>query len=63
MTAYQNQREHFEKILKKYWEYVALYKKINNGSLKGVAIFDEFYWRYTYYSRYIANENIERRGY
>ncbi len=63
MTAYQNQREHFEKILKKYFEYVALYKIVNNGSLKGVADFGEFYMRYTYYTRYITAETIERRGY
>lgn len=50
--TYENQRHHFDKIVKRYHDYLALYKSINNGSLKGYTTFDEFYWRMTYISRY-----------
>jgi hypothetical protein len=45
-------REHFDKLLKKYYDYVELYRFFNNGSLRGVTPFDEFYWRMTYNVKY-----------
>lgn len=60
-ATYNNQREIFEKLLKKYFEYVKLYKEFC-GSTKGVTPFEDFYWRYTYYSHYSNPENMDRRG-
>lgn len=50
--TYENRRGQFDKILKKYMDYLAIYKEINHGSLQGASTFEEFYWRETYYSRY-----------
>jgi hypothetical protein len=50
--TYENQRVVFDVILRKYKEYVALYKLVNNGSLQGVTGFDDFYWRMTYLAKY-----------
>jgi hypothetical protein len=50
--TYENRRSIFEKIAKRYKEYLSIYKEINNGSLEGITPFDEFYWRTVYYSRY-----------
>ena len=60
---YENQRVVFIGILKKYHEYVALYKAVNNGSLDGVTQFSEFYWRYTYLSRYSNPKAVESKYY
>jgi hypothetical protein len=49
---YENQRVAFEKIARKYLDYLALYKDLNNGSLAGATTFDEFYWRMIYFSKY-----------
>lgn len=61
--AYENQRVIFNQILQKYKEYVALYKAINNGSLAGLTQFGEFYWRYTYYSKYSNPRAVESKYY
>jgi hypothetical protein len=59
----ETRREQVEIILKKYKEYVELYKMFNNGSAEGVTSFDHFYWRYTYYSRYKDPDHINPLGY
>jgi hypothetical protein len=63
MSLYENRRVVFDIIVKKYKEYAAFYKAINNGSLDGVTSFDEFYWHYTYYSKYAAQRTGDNRGY
>ncbi len=59
--TYENKRVIFTVILKKYRDYLELYRAVNNGSIKGVTPFQDFYWQYTYYSRYV-NGRIESRG-
>ncbi len=49
---YDTNRENFDKLLKKYYEYLQLYKVFNNGSIKGATSFEAFYWRFTYSIRY-----------
>lgn len=56
--TYENQRVVFDVILRKYWEYVALYKMLNNGSTAGVTGFDDFYWRMTYLAKYQDQRNL-----
>lgn len=55
--TYDNKRVVFNVILKRYKDYLELYMDINNGSIQGVTPFQDFYWQYTYYSRY-ANGRI-----
>lgn len=62
-AAYENRRIVFAVIEKKYKDYVALYRMVNNGSVVGVTTFDEFYWHYTYYSKYMSGRVSEVRGY
>lgn len=50
--GYENRRDQFDKIVKKYKEYISLYKFINNGSLEGLTTFDIFYWEQSYYSQH-----------
>jgi hypothetical protein len=52
MSIYENRRILFDLILKKYKDYLDLYKSINNGSIVGATPFDQFYWDYTYYSKF-----------
>lgn len=49
---YDTNRENFDKLLKKYKEYLQLYKSFNNGSAQGATPFEAFYWRFTYSIRY-----------
>lgn len=62
MALYENRRILFEIITTKYKEYVELYKAVNKGSIKGVTSFEEFYWNYTYYSKYAGGRAGESRG-
>lgn len=61
--SFEVRRENFEKLLKKYNEYVELYRLVNNGSIDGVTSFDEFYLRLTYYDRYSNALKIGGAGY
>ncbi len=61
--TYENKRVIFTKIVKKYQEYVQLYRDVNNGSIEGVTPFEDFYWQYTYYARYVNGRVAESRGY
>jgi hypothetical protein len=61
--TYENQRVIFNGILKKYLDYVNLYRVFNNGSIEGITPFHEFYWRFTYFSRYSNPRNVENRGF
>jgi len=61
--TYENQRVIFNGILKRYLDYVNLYRIINHGSIKGITPFSEFYWRITYFGRYSNPRNVENRGY
>jgi hypothetical protein len=63
MMSYENKRVIFNVILKRYKEYQDLYRAVNNGSIHGVTSFQDFYWHYTYYSRYNAGRVSEARGY
>lgn len=49
---FSGQRDNLTKLIKKYEEYVRLYKVFNNGSTKGMTTFDVFYWRFTYHIKY-----------
>lgn len=60
---YEVRREQFDKIAKRYKEYVILYRKINAGSLEGLTPFDEFYWRFTYYQKYEEAARANGLGY
>jgi len=62
-SAYESRRVVFEGILKKYLEYVKLYAAFNNGSLEGLTPFHDFYWRFTYITRYSNPQAIARSGY
>lgn len=61
--TYENQRVVFEQISKKYKEYLALYKELNNGSVVGITPFDDFYWRMIYFSKYQDRRNFGTTGY
>ncbi len=61
--VYENQRVQFTSIVKKYKEYLHLYKFINRGSVAGACGFAEFYWRQTYFSRYCEGRHNTERGY
>ena len=63
MSSYQNQRVYFDIIMKKYNEYLELYKQFNDGSLAGATTFDDFYMRYTYLYRYADASKVGRPGY
>ena len=62
MASYENQRVHFDTIMKKYKEYVELYRQLS-GSTDGVVPFGDFYMRYTYLYRYADPAGIHRVGY
>lgn len=53
---YQTSREVFDQIKKDYEDYVNLYKMLNQGSVEGITPFADFYWRYTYTSKYLELE-------
>ena len=61
--TYENKRVVFAVIEKKYKDYVALYRMVNNGSVAGLTTFDEFYWHYTYYAKYANGRTSDTRGY
>lgn len=61
--TYENQRVNFDNVVKKYMEYLRLYKLINNGSVEGITTFDLFYWRMTYYSKYQDRKNYGNSGF
>ena len=61
--SYTNQRDHFEKLLRKYTDYLDLYADMNGGSMKGASTFDEFYLRYTYLDRYSDPSKVKQAGY
>lgn len=60
---YDNQRIVFDGLIKKYNEYIALYREINHGSIAGVTPFHEFYWRAVYWSKYADRRNFGSSGY
>lgn len=55
---YEGTKEHFNKLKKQYEEYMDLYRFFNNGSLEGVTPFDEFYWRCTFFGKYLDLSRI-----
>ncbi len=61
--TYENQRVVFDVLMRKYRDYLDLYKMFNNGSLRGATTFDEFYWRMTYFSKYHDRRNFGSTGY
>ena len=63
MSTFDTNRENFDLIVESYLNYAALYKLINNGSLKGVTSFETFYWRFTYFVKYQEPERITALGY
>ena len=48
---FKKRRDYFNEILRKYQDYVELYRFFNHGRLEGKASFREFYWMYCYYNR------------
>lgn len=61
--TYENQRVIFDTIVKRYKDYIALYRLFNNGSVEGLTTFDQFYWRMTYFSKYQDRRNFGTSGY
>jgi hypothetical protein len=61
--TYENQRVVFDQIARKYREYIALYRMLNNDSVEGLTPFDIFYWRMVYYSKYQERRNYGSAGY
>ncbi len=61
-AAYENQRVEFNKILKKYDEYLGLYRFFNNGSDEGATPFDQFYMMHIYVSVYADDFMKQDRG-
>lgn len=61
--AYENRRDQFDELVKKYNDYVLLYKIFNNGSTEGLASFADFYWRMTYLADYQDPSTIVGQGY
>lgn len=61
--SYENQRVIFDTIVKKYKDYIALYRYLNNGSVEGLTTFDDFYWRMTYFSKYQDRKTFGSNGY
>lgn len=61
MSIYENRRILFEGILKKYNDYLDLYRSFNNGSIVGATPFDQFYWDYTYYSKFSLPQSGSQR--
>lgn len=59
MANYENRRIAFDAILKKYLDYVKLYKVFNDGSIEGISNFEDFYWRYTYINRYSDRRSVD----
>jgi hypothetical protein len=62
-SLYETQRVNFSRIVKKYNEYLSLYKFVNRGSTEGASGFAEFYWRTVYFSRYGEGITQNERGY
>ena len=60
---FESSRVQLDKIIKKYREYLELYCYFNDGSSEGAASFQEFYWRYTYYSRYKDPDQVSSMGF
>lgn len=61
--TYENQRVNFDIIVRKYKDYIVLYRLFNGGSVKGITTFDHFYWRMTYFSKYQDRKNFGTTGY
>jgi hypothetical protein len=59
----ESSREHFEKLEKKYLDYLNLYMFFNQGSAEGATTFDDFYWRFTYEVRYEDPLAVAMGGY
>lgn len=55
---YEVTREEFDKLKKKYDEYIDLYTFFNNGSAEGASSFESFYWRFTYHVKYEEPERL-----
>ncbi|MBF0442291.1 MAG: hypothetical protein HQK54_10325 [Oligoflexales bacterium] len=53
---YDSTREVFNKLKKKYEDYVILYKMLNNDSVEGITTFADFYIRMTYTIKYSEHE-------
>ncbi len=62
MSIYNSSRVAFDGILKKYKEYIEIYKVFNNGSVEGATPFGEFYWRFSYYVKY-QDARVNNTGY
>lgn len=52
MMTYETQRVFFDKLTKKYIDYLELYKFFNHGSLEGCTNFADFYWIHSYIHRH-----------
>lgn len=61
--TYENQRLHFDQIVQKYKDYIALYRMFSGGSVEGLTTFDDFYWHIVYISRYADGQDVNRQGY
>jgi hypothetical protein len=61
--SYENQSVNYDKITRRYKEYLALYMIFNNGSSEGCADFAEFYWRMTWLTKYDRDRAIGQQGY
>ncbi len=62
IMTYENQRVHFDKMLKSYKSYLDLYKFFNHGSLKGATPFADFYWLHHYFFRHKKVNSLGSRS-
>jgi hypothetical protein len=53
----------YARIKRRYEEYLKLYRALGDGSTEGATPFDEFYWRFIYYTQYADLSKFARSGY
>jgi hypothetical protein len=53
-------KKEYTALKKKYMEYLATYKFVNNGSLVGAIQFDEFYLYKVYTSKYADKKSLSQ---
>jgi hypothetical protein len=53
----------YQHIVKRYEAYLKLYKQLGDGTTEGATPFDQFYWRFVYYTHYADLMKFLRSGY
>ncbi len=63
MRAESDAKTVYGKIKRRYNEYLKLYRLLGDGTTKGATTFDDFYWRFVYYTTYSDLSKFARSGY